>query len=184
MAMIKCDECGKDISDRAAACPNCGGPVQVLRSLAAPSFRVLEEKRRNPPPARLIGLGVLGLALAAALVSFYAIPARQGKDSSQMKTAPPTPPPAPKWQIVNTTADTNCGNILDSCIQIHCMVANAGDAPGTVRITAFLQNATQTLEKSATTFLAPGTKEKVTIAFPDEVHTGDSFDNYRCSAES
>ena len=27
MAMIKCPECGKDISDKAAACPNCGCPV-------------------------------------------------------------------------------------------------------------------------------------------------------------
>lgn len=27
MALIKCPECGKDVSDRAAACPNCGFPI-------------------------------------------------------------------------------------------------------------------------------------------------------------
>ena len=27
MALIKCSECGKEISDRAAACPSCGAPV-------------------------------------------------------------------------------------------------------------------------------------------------------------
>lgn len=27
MALIKCPECGKEISDRATACPNCGCPV-------------------------------------------------------------------------------------------------------------------------------------------------------------
>lgn len=27
MSMMKCPECGKDFSDRAAACPNCGYPV-------------------------------------------------------------------------------------------------------------------------------------------------------------
>jgi len=27
MALIKCPECGKEISDRAAACPNCGFPI-------------------------------------------------------------------------------------------------------------------------------------------------------------
>jgi DNA-directed RNA polymerase subunit RPC12/RpoP len=27
MALIKCAECGKEISDQAAACPNCGNPV-------------------------------------------------------------------------------------------------------------------------------------------------------------
>ena len=27
MALIKCPECGKEVSDKAAACPNCGFPV-------------------------------------------------------------------------------------------------------------------------------------------------------------
>ena len=28
MALIKCPECGKEISDKAAACPNCGCPIK------------------------------------------------------------------------------------------------------------------------------------------------------------
>ena len=28
MALIKCPECGKEISDQAPACPNCGYPMQ------------------------------------------------------------------------------------------------------------------------------------------------------------
>ena len=28
MAMIKCPECGKDVSDRASSCPNCGCPIE------------------------------------------------------------------------------------------------------------------------------------------------------------
>lgn len=28
MAMIKCPECGRDISDAASACPGCGAPVR------------------------------------------------------------------------------------------------------------------------------------------------------------
>ena len=27
MAIIKCPECGKEVSDRAAACPGCGYPI-------------------------------------------------------------------------------------------------------------------------------------------------------------
>ncbi len=27
MALIKCPECGKDISDKAVSCPNCGCPI-------------------------------------------------------------------------------------------------------------------------------------------------------------
>ena len=29
MALIKCSECGREISDRAEACPGCGAPVSV-----------------------------------------------------------------------------------------------------------------------------------------------------------
>lgn len=30
MALIKCIECGKEFSDRAAACPNCGCPTEII----------------------------------------------------------------------------------------------------------------------------------------------------------
>jgi DNA-directed RNA polymerase subunit RPC12/RpoP len=30
MALIKCSECGKEISDKAQSCPNCGCPVKVV----------------------------------------------------------------------------------------------------------------------------------------------------------
>lgn len=34
MALIKCSECGKEISDKATACPNCGNPItQVNKNL-------------------------------------------------------------------------------------------------------------------------------------------------------
>jgi len=29
MALIKCPECGKEISDKAVSCPNCGSPINV-----------------------------------------------------------------------------------------------------------------------------------------------------------
>ena len=32
MALIKCPECGKEISDRAASCPNCGCPISSMGS--------------------------------------------------------------------------------------------------------------------------------------------------------
>jgi NMD protein affecting ribosome stability and mRNA decay len=32
MSLIKCPECGKDFSDRAAACPNCGCPTNEIVS--------------------------------------------------------------------------------------------------------------------------------------------------------
>lgn len=29
MALIKCSECGHDVSDKAAACPSCGAPISA-----------------------------------------------------------------------------------------------------------------------------------------------------------
>ena len=28
--LIKCNECGKEVSDKANTCPNCGAPVQTI----------------------------------------------------------------------------------------------------------------------------------------------------------
>ena len=50
MALIKCPECGKEISDKATACPNCGAPVQ------APGCLVHFERKKN----MFLGTGVSG----------------------------------------------------------------------------------------------------------------------------
>ena len=34
MALIKCRECGKDVSDSATACPNCGYPLRTTEPAA------------------------------------------------------------------------------------------------------------------------------------------------------
>ena len=36
MALIKCDECGKDISDKATSCPHCGAPTSTTTSSPDP----------------------------------------------------------------------------------------------------------------------------------------------------
>lgn len=41
MALIKCPECGKDISDRALACPNCGFPLN------APLLQTVEAREEH-----------------------------------------------------------------------------------------------------------------------------------------
>lgn len=42
MALIKCPECGREISDQAAACPQCGFPISAARS---------EPAEESAPPA-------------------------------------------------------------------------------------------------------------------------------------
>lgn len=41
MALIKCPECGKEFSDKASACPNCGCPISEIRK------QTEEEKQKN-----------------------------------------------------------------------------------------------------------------------------------------
>lgn len=35
MALIKCPECGTEVSDRAPACPNCGAPIAAAAEATA-----------------------------------------------------------------------------------------------------------------------------------------------------
>ena len=43
MALIKCSECGTEISDKAASCPRCGNPMATISSPKASAFAL-------PPP--------------------------------------------------------------------------------------------------------------------------------------
>lgn len=45
MAMIKCSECGKDVSDKAAVCPNCGNPIGAA---SAPNSAVPANTAEKP----------------------------------------------------------------------------------------------------------------------------------------
>ncbi len=42
MALIVCTECGKDVSEKAVSCPNCGAPISTLSS--APHTVILDKK--------------------------------------------------------------------------------------------------------------------------------------------
>lgn len=33
MTLIKCNECGKKVSDKAKSCPNCGNPINIDKSV-------------------------------------------------------------------------------------------------------------------------------------------------------
>ena len=47
MALILCEECGKEVSDKAAACPNCGAPIalECSQKIVPDGMRVGDAKR-------------------------------------------------------------------------------------------------------------------------------------------
>ncbi len=83
MAMIKCSECGRDISDKAAACPHCGAPVIV--AVAAPPPTVLL-------PCSECGAGIPDKAACCpncgAPVTVIAAPPSASPDQGPLPTRP------------------------------------------------------------------------------------------------
>ena len=54
MALIKCKECGHEMSDHATSCPNCGcphEPKQTVEEFLAWRKKCLEEHKKNMLPA-------------------------------------------------------------------------------------------------------------------------------------
>ncbi len=47
MALINCEECGKEISDRAFACPNCGCPTSNGNNIAAYTQKVFQSSNEQ-----------------------------------------------------------------------------------------------------------------------------------------
>lgn len=52
MALIKCTECGKEVSDKAAACPNCGAPINAgsspkVHSVQGEEIKPVKEKKKG-----------------------------------------------------------------------------------------------------------------------------------------
>jgi uncharacterized membrane protein YvbJ len=70
MALIECDECGREISDKAATCPNCGNPVtENDRPALPPKIHVVTRTQNQA------GCGTIFLAIVAAfLFIFIGIP--------------------------------------------------------------------------------------------------------------
>ena len=102
MALIKCPECGREISDRATSCPNCGYPISqeihpVIENWAPPKKVNIQHEQEqeeifSPPKAKqtksyrkkkklkvwqkiLIGIGSIVAVLAILFIIFIVIPA-------------------------------------------------------------------------------------------------------------
>ena len=67
MAMIKCPECGREISDKAAACPGCGAPITggqtVIQDADTLEFQPTPIGESGKKPTQGIVLIVVGIIL-------------------------------------------------------------------------------------------------------------------------
>ena len=64
MALINCPDCGKDVSDQAAACPNCGYPIKSPEKSAGAEQSAAGEARKKSGCLK----GFLAVLLTACLI--------------------------------------------------------------------------------------------------------------------
>ena len=71
MALIKCSECGKDVSDKAASCPGCGNPIAVPEAMVDTPNKVSTEEisqmRKSP---KWILSNIFGFDSGSAIIFF------------------------------------------------------------------------------------------------------------------
>lgn len=64
MAMIICSECGKEISDKASSCPNCGATVNIT---SIPSTKHKQKNKASKIPIILTAIGGIILAIIVGI---------------------------------------------------------------------------------------------------------------------
>jgi uncharacterized membrane protein YvbJ len=67
MSLISCSECGKEVSDKAAACPNCGAPIKQAPNPAESSKAPTQVKREG---AKWEGMGTVLIILGIIVALF------------------------------------------------------------------------------------------------------------------
>lgn len=82
MALITCSDCGTQVSDRAAACPKCGGPID---STAQPHVTQPEKGSSGAGKAILAVVGALLLILL--VIGFSSASTPEAKQRAKERTA-------------------------------------------------------------------------------------------------
>ena len=63
MSLIKCPECGHEVSDKAFSCPNCGNPINPLHSIETTDTGEYIEKSLLKTNKYLVIISILSVAL-------------------------------------------------------------------------------------------------------------------------
>ncbi len=74
MALIKCPECGAEISEKAYKCPHCGRENQVLLNV--------KENEKRQQQKRIIGIIIIVVVLAALVISALILFEKNGHKSN------------------------------------------------------------------------------------------------------
>ena len=92
MALIKCPECGKEISDASTACIHCGYPISKNPDVQEKVKSNIENKEKETPKSEAeeekTKAGCIWIGFAAIMLLFFAIGIMGEIDSSSASTKP------------------------------------------------------------------------------------------------
>ena len=153
MALQFCTECGKEVSNKAAACPHCGHPVEdaiVPQRLDAP---VVIVKKNSHPVLTVVGIVAIVVAVLVGVVILIAVTHKESKFIAR-----------------DATSDDACTQWNDYCINVYCTFENVGNAGGQERVRVQLLD-TSTRQVRADHYddltLAPQESQRLKFTFPE-----------------
>ena len=75
MALIKCPECEREVSDQAQSCPNCGYPLRKQPPPVPPTGEVqtVEATGKMWKALQLIGVVLVCIGVVSCMVSYYSV---------------------------------------------------------------------------------------------------------------
>jgi hypothetical protein len=156
MAMITCHDCGKEISDKAPACPNCGRPIAQNGNMPAqtpvPAKPPLTQKQINAMKPAYKKVWFWVVIVLAIIVFVSAMNSRGGTEPSGEGTSPAasdTTPTATSAPAANTQSDIIDYTIISSEARVInnalrrtvwetlIEIKNTGDVPIYLGLTKF-----------------------------------------------
>ena len=103
MALIKCPECGKEISDASTACIHCGYPISKNPDVQKKVKSNIENKEKETPKSEAeeekTKAGCIWIGFAAIILLFFAIGIMGEIDSSSASTKPKSYTPTYEYNI-------------------------------------------------------------------------------------
>jgi len=153
VALRFCTECGKEVSDRALACPHCGHPVEdaIVPQKVEPPVVIV--KKNSHPALTFIGIAAIVLGALLGIVILIAVTHKEAK-----------------FIATDGTSDDACTQWTDYCINVYCSYKNVGNAAGQQRVRVQLMD-TNTAAVRADHYndltLAPQESQRLTFAYPE-----------------
>lgn len=183
MPLIACAACGRQISDQAEACIQCGQPM------GRNSGSFSRDREGTLPGGRttaalrvvlrliLVGIGCIALLFIGALIVGMVRGINPPSSDSH------GPAPTAVFQVSDQLSDENCTQLGDYCIRVHCSFINSGKGPGEQRVSAqLLDGSTLVSEKYSSLTLLAGASQRVDFDFPEAELDGQHDYRYRCQA--